>query len=242
MRITWRPAAFVLTIALSLPTSRVAAEEACTYSVDPSAIAVTWTAFKFSNKTAVSGRFNTTKVSGRSSADSLVSLAEGLSMEIDGTSVETDNPARNATISEFFFGKFVPSGKIAVSVTDVRGDETQGKIDMKIEMNRVSRVVTFGYAATPEGDVVATGAFNMLDWNLKAAHDSIHVTCEEQHTGPDGVAKTWTDVVVTVTGKYTRSESCPTPAPAPAGAEGATGATGAQGGTGAEDEPAAAPQ
>ncbi|MEW6270062.1 MAG: YceI family protein [Thermodesulfobacteriota bacterium] len=187
--------------ALALAPQRARAES-CTYSVDPSAIGVTWTAFKFTDKTAVKGRFNATKVSGPTSAPSLQALAKGLSMDIDGMSVETDNPARNATISQFFFGVFQPAGKIQASVADVKGDEAKGTIDMKITMNGVTRVVPFAYTATPAGEVEAKGSFDMMDFQLGNAHESIHRTCEEQHKGTDGVSKTWTDVGVTVKGRF----------------------------------------
>lgn len=52
-------------LALALaPGSSAAAD--CTCSVDPGKIDVIWTAFKFTDKTAVSGRFNTRKGRARS--------------------------------------------------------------------------------------------------------------------------------------------------------------------------------
>jgi hypothetical protein len=206
MTVSFRALIPATTLALVLVLAPAAARaEKCTYSVDPDAIAVTWTAFKFTDKTAVTGRFNTTKVSGPTSASSPMALAKGLEMEVDGTSVETDNPARNATIGEFFFAKFKPAGKIEAAVQSVEGDEAKGTIGMKITMNGVSRVVPFAYTATPAGAVEAKGAFDMMDFALEDAHDSIHRTCEEQHTGKDGVAKTWTDVEVLVKGSFAKS-------------------------------------
>lgn len=199
----WRPATVALALGLALASP--AAAETCTYAVDPNGISLVWTAFKFSEKTAVNGKFNTRTVSGPTSASSPIELARGLSMEIDGASVETDNPARNATIGEFFFGKFKPSAKIQASVAGVKGDDQKGTIDMKVTMNEVSRVVPFAYTVTPAGEVTAKGSIDMLDFALKDAHDSIHQTCEELHKGKDGVSKTWTDVDLTLTGKFTKS-------------------------------------
>lgn len=199
----WRAATVALTLGLALGSP--AAAETCTYAVDPNGISLVWTAFKFNEKTAVNGKFNTRKVSGPTSASSPVELARGLSMEIDGASVETDNPARNATIGEFFFGKFKPSAQIRASVADVKGDDRKGTMDMKVTMNEVTRVVPFAYTVTPDGEVTAKGSIDMLDFALKDAHDSIHQTCEELHKGKDGVSKTWTDVDLTLTGKFTKS-------------------------------------
>lgn len=204
MRNAWRTAVVAFSLGLALGPAQAAAET-CTYSVDPNGISLVWTAFKFTEKTAVNGKFNVRTVSGPTSASSPIELARGLAMEIDGASVETDNPARNATIGEFFFGKLAPSAKIQASVADVKGDEGKGTIDMKIAMNGVTRVVPFAYTATPAGEVTAKGSIDMLDFALKDAHDSIHQTCEELHKGEDGVSKTWTDVDLTVTGKFTKS-------------------------------------
>lgn len=204
MMVSLRALLLASCIALALaPGSSAAAD--CTYSVDPGKIDVTWTAFKFIDKTAVTGRFNTRKVTGPTSASSPIALASGLAMEIDGTSVETDNPARNATISEFFFAKLKPAGTITASVEKVNGDEQKGTIDMKITMNGVSRVVPFSYTATPEGAVAAHGSFDMLDFALQGPFDSLHEACGEMHTGKDGVSKTWTDVEVLVKGTFTKS-------------------------------------
>lgn len=204
MKISWHVANLALILALALSPG-IAAAEKCTYSVDPNGISVVWTAFKFTEKTGVNGHFNTRKVSGPTSAPSPIALAKGLSMEIDATSVDTDNPARNATIGEFFFGKFKPSAKIEASVADVQGGDQMGVIVMKITMNGVTRAVPFKYTATQEGEVVAKASIDMLDFALKDAHDSIHQTCETQHTGKDGVSKTWTDVDLTVSGKFAKS-------------------------------------
>ena len=84
----------------------------------------------------------------------------------------------------------------------MQGDDQKATIEMKITMNGVSRVVPFAYTATPEGEVVAKGSIDMLDFALKDAHDSIHQTCEELHRGKDGVSKTWTEVDLTVTGRF----------------------------------------
>jgi len=204
MTIPLRLATLALTLGLALAPGLAVAEK-CTYSVDPNGIGVVWTAFKFTEKTAVNGKFNTRVVSGPTTASSPVELAKGLAMEIDATSVETDNPARNATISEFFFGKFKPNAKIQAAVAGVKGDDRQGTIDIKITMNGVARVVPFAYTAAPEGEVVAKGSIDVLDFALKDAHDSLHQACDEKHKGADGVSKTWTEVDLTVSGKFAKS-------------------------------------
>jgi len=178
---------------------------ACTYSADTKDVKLVWTAFKFSDKTAVKGRFNQATVAGTPSAKSLAALMQNLSMDIDGASVETDNPARNATIQQFFFAKFSPPSKIHAAVARVSGDDTKGAMTVKITMNGVTRAVPFAYTATADGGFEAKASIDMLQFNLKAAHDSLHQACEDKHKGPDGVSKTWTQVDLLLTGKFKKA-------------------------------------
>lgn len=181
------------------------ARAACTYSVDPRGIKVEWTAFKFTQKQAVTGSFNTTKVSGPTQATSLVELAKGLSMEIDGASIESGNPARNATISEFFFQKFAPPSRIIGKTVEVEGDDAKGTVEIEITLNDTSRVVPFAYTISKDHQVEAAATIDMMDFALQKAYDSLHLACEEQHTGEDKVSKTWTEVGLKLTGKFAQS-------------------------------------
>ena len=182
------------------------AEGACTYSVGENPIQVEWTAFKFTKKQGVTGTFNTTSLSGPREADSLTALARGLSMEIDGTSIESNNPGRNVTISQFFFQIFAPSPDIVGRVVQVEGDDQSGKLDVAISMNGTTKTVPFKYTISDRHEVEATAKIDMMDFALQKAFDSIHLACETQHTGEDGVSKTWTDVDLKLTGRF--EESC----------------------------------
>jgi len=175
---------------------------ACSYSADPKDIQLTWTAFKFTTKAAVKGHFNKAPVSGTASAKSLAGLMQNLQMDIDAASVETDNPARNATIQQFFFEKFAPASKIHAATSKVVGDDAKGTATIRITMNGVTRAVPFAYTTTPEGTVEAKGSIDLLNFNLKSAFDSLHEACKDKHVGPDGVAKTWTQVDLLLTGKF----------------------------------------
>ena len=192
--------------AFLLGPSETRAGGACTYRIAKDAVKIEWTAFKFTNKQAVSGTFNTTTLSGATQAASLTELAGGLSMKIDGSSIESANPGRNATISEFFFGTFAPSPEISGRVESVDGDDSKGTLKIAITMNDTTRSVPFAYTISADHQVEATASIDMLDFALQKAFDSIHQACEEQHTGEDGVSKTWTDVDLRLTGSF--EESC----------------------------------
>ena len=51
----------------------------------------------------------------------------------------------------------------------------------------------------------AKAAVDMMDFALQKPFDSIHQACEEQHTGEDGVSKTWTDLELALSGTFEKS-------------------------------------
>lgn len=191
--------------ALALAFSPQEARSDCTYSVAKDAVKVEWTAFKLTEKVGVSGTFNTMALSGPTRSDSLTALAKGLSMKIDGTSIESNNPGRNATVSQFFFQQFAPSAEITGKVDSVDGDDAKGTLNIAITMNGTTNTVPFAYTISKDHEVEATATIDMMDFALQKPFDSIHAACEEQHTGPDGISKTWTDVVLKLTGKFDSS-------------------------------------
>ena len=73
-------------------------------------------------------------------------------------------------------------------------------MDISIEMNGVSKTLPFSYTyESTKGILEAKSVMDMMDFNLKGPFDSIHEACKTLHTGPDGVAKTWTEVALQVT-------------------------------------------
>jgi YceI-like domain. len=200
-----RPLAPILLLSTLLLPACGKSKGVCSYSGDPKDVQVVWTAFKFTGKTPVKGRFTSAAVSGTSSASSLAELLRGLKIQIDGATVETDNPGRNATIQQFFFEKFAGGPKIAASVAKVEGDDQKGSLTLNINMNGVAKDVSFPYSVSPDGVLTATGSIDMMEFSLQGPFDSLHGACEDLHKGPDGVSKTWTQVDLSVTGKFTKS-------------------------------------
>lgn len=201
-----RSLALAATCALALVSLPPKADAGCTYSVASDAVKVEWTAFKLTEKVGVTGTFNTTTQAGPTEADSLVALAKGLSMKIDGASVESNNPGRNATISQFFFQQFSPPAEITGKVESVEGDDSKGTLNIAVTMNGTTKTVPFAYTISKDHAVEATATIDMMDFAMQKPFDTLHQACEEQHTGEDGVSKTWTDVDLKLSGKF--AESC----------------------------------
>ena len=175
----------------------------CTYSLDAKDVKMQWTAFKTTKKLGVKGTFTKVKVNGATSAGSLGELAKGLSMELDGASVESGNAGRNVTIKQFFFEKFAPAFEIKASIAKLEGDDTKGTIHIALSLNGVSKTVPFAYTVQA-GVLEAKATMTMSDFALKSAFDSLHNACGTLHTGKDNVAKTWEDVDLLVSSKFSK--------------------------------------
>jgi len=191
------------TQAMASPTAPSETEN-CRYSTDPKEIKLQWTAFKTTQKVPVKGSFNTTVVSGSISASSLAQLATGLKMDIDGSTLESGDPGRNVTIQQFFFEKFNPPFKMSAAVGQFEGDDSKGNIMIDITMNDATQRIPFAYTATPDGTLTAKSAIDLMNFNLGEAFNSLHQACEVQHTGEDGVSKTWPDVDLMITAQFTK--------------------------------------
>ena len=149
----------------------------------------------------MSGTFTKTTLSGTKTADNLTAAFAGLSIEIDGASVESGNPARNVTLATSFFTKFAAESKFGGSIMGATGDETKGALVATLDMNGVSKPVRLTYEGIQDNTLVAKAVIDMMDFALQAPFDSLHNACKGLHTGKDGVAKTWTEVEVSITAK-----------------------------------------
>lgn len=169
-----------------------ASEETVAVSYDASAAKIKWTAFKFTERTGVSGTFNQVTVTPGtgSSIDSL--LTDG-SFVIETESVNSNEATRDPKIRKSFFGVFnTPqiTGKI-LSAKDGSGE-------VELMMNDTTGTVPFTYVTT-DSTVVLTTSVDVSNWNGAPAIDSLNSVCSELHTGSDGISKLWPDVVVQVT-------------------------------------------
>ena len=96
--------------------------------------------------------------------------------------------------------KFAPQHALKANVVSSTGDNKNGTMNINIEMNGVSKVLPFSYSyEAAKGVLEAKSVMDMMDFNLQAPFKSIHEACKVLHTGPDGVAKTWTEVALQVT-------------------------------------------
>jgi polyisoprenoid-binding protein YceI len=178
-------------------TGSVWAEEkkTCTYSFEnPSLV---FTGYKFTEKAGVNGTFKKINARYPKSATSLTELLKGTQFEIDTTSLDTKNPARNMNIVTNFF-------KAMTGFTQISGRVVKAKKDratVQIETAGKKGKIRFKHSVSKAGDFVAKGSFDILKFGLEPAFTSIKKACRDLHVGKDGKSKTWSTVDLVISAK-----------------------------------------
>jgi polyisoprenoid-binding protein YceI len=189
----------------SLPAAARAADAGCTYKLDPGSVHIGWTAYKTTKKAPVKGEFKKIDVKGPVSGGDLAKMLKATRVSVDPFSSDSGNAERDTNLSQFFFHK-IEKPKVEGRVSSVKGGES-GTFDLKLTLDGKKRTVAMTYQTSPEGDFTASGSFDMLDFGMKAAFDSIHQACLDRHKGDDGVSKTWSEVEIRIAAKV--AKTCP---------------------------------
>lgn len=161
------------------------------YQVDASLSTLQWTAYKTTAKVPVKGTFKEIIISQSKAGASPEAAVDGLEFEIPVSSIFTKDSIRDAKLVKFFFG--VMDNTLALRGGLKIGEEQKGTLTLS--MNGVSEDLDFDYRVAND-TVILNAVLNLDGWNGQAALESINAACNEMHTGPDGVSKTWDEVAL----------------------------------------------
>lgn len=164
------------------------------YSADGQ-IKLIYTGYKTAKKNGVDGTFKNIKFSSKPN-DSFVEFAKSLNVEIDGTQIDTKVPLRNKNIA-IIFDK-AKSSKILAKITDVKGDDKKGTMDIDMTINNVTKKVPFEYIVK-NNSIQATSSIDVLDFALNDSFSAFAKKCKAFHAG-----KTWTDVGLKFSVSFTK--------------------------------------
>lgn len=186
----------ILIIITLSAAAQLTAQENCTYEYDPSQTSLEWTAFKFTEKTGVKGKFDSIKVAGKQKDKSKFGAVESLQFQIDSSSVNSGVPDRDGKIKKFFFGSVKGNKKISGSFSDITAGETgTAKLNLRFGNSKTSVPVNFVW----KDDIVeVTGSLDVLTLGLQSGLGKLNAECNDLHKGSDGVSKLWPTVDVKV--------------------------------------------
>lgn len=177
------------------------AEETCQFSIKEDTLKLKWTAFKTTEKLAVEGEFLKFKILKGPESGGLNQAVKGVKFEVDKSSVSTGNPARDATLNQFFFSKL--QGEISGEIKDF--SLIQGQSTIIFTINNISKDVSAYVEMTADGHYALYGTINLLDFSAEPAVNSLNVACQELHKGKDGISKTWSEVNFRLSGALDKS-------------------------------------
>lgn len=186
----------ILIIITLSAAAQLTAQENCIYEYDPSQTSLEWTAFKFTEKTGVKGKFDSIKVAGKQKDKSKFGAVKSLQFQIDSSSVNSGVPDRDGKIKKFFFGSVKGNKNISGSFSDITAGETgTAKLNLRFGNSKTSVPVNFVW----KDDIVeVTGSVDVLTLGLQSGLGKLNAECNDLHKGSDGVSKLWPTVDVKV--------------------------------------------
>ena len=162
------------------------------YAIDTSGISILWTAYKFTNKTAVSGTFNTYTFENKKTSGTIETILKKSKLSISTSTVNSGNPIRDFKLDTYFFKAFNTS-EIRGTITKV--NKSKGLIDLK--MNRTSKKIPFTYTIAKDTIRLFTN-LNLSHWKGEEALKTLNTQCYEHLKSTDAISKLWPNVDVVI--------------------------------------------
>lgn len=172
----------------------VKVQEVCKYVYNPESTVIGWTAFKFTEKTGVKGFFDSADVLIANESDTdLVQTLSGATFTIPVSTINSQNPERDAKIQEHFFGTMEGTEVISGMVKSI--DKDSALVDLSMN----GKTVEYTGNVTVEAEkVIFETTINLDDFEAKSSIDALNSVCETLHTGTDGISKLWSEVEIKV--------------------------------------------
>jgi polyisoprenoid-binding protein YceI len=161
------------------------------YSIDSNHSSLQWTAFKTNDKVPVKGTFKEINIIKSSDGTTAAEALEGLEFEIPVSSIFTKDTIRDGKLNKFFFNVMENTLSLKGSFK-INGDD---KGAMSLTMNGVTKDLPFNYEMSQD-TILVSATMDLNHWQAQSAIESLNQACLVLHTGPDGVSKTWDEVLL----------------------------------------------
>ncbi|MEH0155860.1 YceI family protein [Limibacter armeniacum] len=174
------------------------------FTFDKANTSVLWTAFKFTEKAGVGGKFDEFEVTPKvTSAESPMAIMNALTFSIPVSSVNSSNPDRDGKLREHFFGKMANTEAITGTIKAVEGDDKAGTATVTVKLNDVEKDLSMKYTVSEKeddapGTIRLTGTIDVAEFGATPALEALNGVCEDLHKGSDGKSVLWPTVDVVV--------------------------------------------
>lgn len=198
-----RPTPAALFLAFFASTASHSAYAAnCLYQVDPASAKLTWTGYKFTEKTGVSGTFDNIDLQ-QTEAKTPQDAFESVKFRVDTASVNSQNPERDKKLALYIFGALADPGSIAGSVSQV--DLKKGTASAVLTLNGIKKSLDFS-VNNDKMNYTFESKIDLGDFKMSKSLEALHIACEKLHIGKDGKSVTWPEVGIKIVAAL--SEKC----------------------------------
>ena len=161
---------------------------------------LSFTGYKFTEKTGVSGRFQTIEWAFIQEGPSLSSILASSSVWIDSHSIDAGNTARNKNITKGLF-RNLGGRTIRGLISQMKGDKLA---HLKLFMGE--REVSLPLTVTDDkrGHLTLKGSLDLVAVGFQQAFSALEKICRSLHRGKDGKSKTWPVVNLVIKATYTK--------------------------------------
>jgi len=173
----------------------------CTYTYVDDSTKVSFTAYKYESKAGVGGSFKEQDVFTLKESGSVSDLLTGLEFRIPVSSSWTNNDDRDKKILEHFWGEFEKTEYITGEIVSVKGNDSKGKVSIKLIINAKENEVKGRYEVAESGHITLSTEVDMTDFDGLDAIAALNKVCEDLHReAPEQESKLWPNVSVSVKG------------------------------------------
>lgn len=166
----------------------------CQYTVKDKSL--TWTGYKFSEKSPVSGTFNTMAINTLESASSIELLIKSANVWIDTESFESKDSMRNRNIVKNLFKKISGGRTLTVHVKNVDLDKKKATAHLAWAQEHYPVVLDYN---EQNNTLELTSKIDLLELGFKGPFEALKKACKAYHKGKDGKVVTWSEVMIKVT-------------------------------------------
>jgi len=163
------------------------------YTINPEDTKVNWTAYKTTEKVAVTGSFSKIIVENIKSGATVMEALNGINFKLPVDSIFSQSALRDSKIKKFFFGTMLNTE--AIKGTIYLENSTSGYVS--ISMNGIYHDLPITYKVNGQF-VTMEAVLNLDNWKAQLALEALNDACEDLHAGSDGIAKTWSEVKIDV--------------------------------------------
>lgn len=150
---------------------------------------VEWTAYKTTDKVAVSGRFDVVLVKdAKEDGKTPQEVLEGANIIASVATLNSDQIDRDQKLKDILFGNMI-------NTSEIKGQLhfREGKTFLNLTLNNVSKEYEVKSSFENKTFTVETDV-DLMDFNTTKAMDALNQACLELHKGADGISKTWSEV------------------------------------------------